>query len=629
MKICLKLVLSLSTFTFLFFYSASSAIRRDGSFTPVLAASEFIASYNVTYEALNTGSMFVTQDVSLTNRLSNIYATQYSFTLDKGQPKNITAFDSLGPVRVTIEKEGEKNTIILHFNEQIVGRDKILKFTLKYEITDLVSQAGQIWEITLPKINNLPEIDSYTAFLKVPLSFGKLAYVSPNPKTQKNEGGTQVFSFDKEQISQSGVVAAFGEMQVFDFTLTYHLSNPHLNHTETSIAFPPDTNYQKMIYQRIDPPPENMEVDEDGNWLGTYKLGPGGRKEIVAVGQVQIFAKPQFDLSQVLEKEGALSKYLSPQRYWEVNNLEINALAQKLKEPRQIYDFVVKTLKYDYGRVRKGAERLGAASVLQNPQQAICTEYTDLFLTLARAAGIPARELNGYAYTNNPVLQPLSFVQDVLHAWPEYWDSQKQTWIQIDPTWQSTTGGIDYFTKLDLGHFVFAVHGLDSQWPAPAGAYKTKDEGSFQKDIKVEFGQPQKLTAPEVKVAFVFPQKMITEVPTEGKIRIINEGAQAIYNLNINITSRQLTLLSKPAYFLNVLPPFGSREIILKIGHQRLLSSGIGEIKVLVNNQEFTSSFPYKSLVVNYFLPLLGGTLVIIAILFITRKLINTSLKQK
>ena len=58
-------------------------------------------------------------------------------------------------------------------------------------------------------------------------------------------------------------------------------------------------------------------------------------------------------------------------------------------------------------------------------------EFTDLFVAIARAAGIPARESVGYAYTTNSRLRPLSLVTDVLHAWPEYYDADKKIWVHL------------------------------------------------------------------------------------------------------------------------------------------------------------------------------------------------------
>ena len=136
--------------------------------------------------------------------------------------------------------------------------------------------------------------------------------------------------------------------------------------------------------------------------------------------------------------------------------------AKNLKTAKGIYDFVSTKLKYDYERVKPNVERLGAVNALNNPNSAICMEFTDLFIALARAAGIPAREVNGFAYTENPKIQPLSLVNDVLHAWPEYYDYEKGVWIPVDPTWASTTGGVDYFNKLDLRHFTFVMHGKSS-----------------------------------------------------------------------------------------------------------------------------------------------------------------------
>jgi len=59
---------------------------------------------------------------------------------------------------------------------------------------------------------------------------------------------------------------------------------------------------------------------------------------------------------------------------------------------------------------------------LDNTTNAVCLEYTDLFVTLARAAGIPSRSIEGFAYTKNSRLRPLSLVDDVLHAWVQYYD---------------------------------------------------------------------------------------------------------------------------------------------------------------------------------------------------------------
>jgi len=139
---------------------------------------------------------------------------------------------------------------------------------------------------------------------------------------------------------------------------------------------------------------------------------------------------------------------------------------------------VVNSLDYDFDVIQKDyVQRNGALKALNKEVPAACMEFTDLFITLARSAGIPARELNGYAinvYQN--VSLPLSIKLksgDFLHSWPEYYDPNFG-WVPVDPTWGNTSQ-LDFFSKLDNSHFAFVIKGRDSEYPLPAGFYRTDD----------------------------------------------------------------------------------------------------------------------------------------------------------
>src|SRR5207302_1362593 len=129
--------------------------------------------------------------------------------------------------------------------------------------------------------------------------------------------------------------------------------------------------------------------------------------------------------------------YLAPKPYWEVDAAVIKDKAKDLKTPEQIYKFVTQYLSYSQARLNNPKiERKGALSAFNSPKDAVCMEFTDLYIAIARAAGIPAKEVIGYAYTQNDRLRPLSFAVegDLLHAWPAYWDDNLG-WVQVDPTW--------------------------------------------------------------------------------------------------------------------------------------------------------------------------------------------------
>jgi transglutaminase-like putative cysteine protease len=96
-----------------------------------------------------------------------------------------------------------------------------------------------------------------------------------------------------------------------------------------------------------------------------------------------------------------------------------------------------------------------------------CSEHALLFVTLARAAGIPARQVGGLMYMGDDVK---AFGG---HAWDEVaLDGQ---WVPVDPTWDETTADATHITleRDDKGMGFLATLGrlrvqLKEVAPAPA-----------------------------------------------------------------------------------------------------------------------------------------------------------------
>ncbi|MDE2026757.1 MAG: transglutaminase domain-containing protein, partial [Patescibacteria group bacterium] len=247
--------------------------------------------------------------------------------------------------------------------------------------------------------------------------------------------------------------------------------------------------------------------------------------------------------------------YLEQQQYWQVNNQQIKNLAKQLKTPEAIYEYVVQHVTYDFSRITNGQVRLGALAVLQNPSSAVCLEFTDLFVTLSRAAGIPAREVDGFANTQNTISRPLSLSQDILHAWPEYYDDTEHSWIMVDPTWGNTTGGVDYFHTLDFDHVAFVVKGVSSTYPIPAGGYKFDNQVN-EKDVAVTVSQQRITALPTVSMAISMPPLFMSGLPLSGAIALQNTGSVIFPAQPMSITTRFLNprqqFLTNPP-----IPPFG------------------------------------------------------------------------
>ncbi|MBP8591366.1 transglutaminase domain-containing protein [Candidatus Shapirobacteria bacterium] len=547
----------------------------------VLAAGEFGLSQNITYQFDQNGNAQVSQEVTLENKLANIYAAQYKITISGGALQNIKAIEDNQELRVEIkEPQRDLTEVTVFFDQPVAGLGKKRQFSLQYFLPDYAKKEGQTWRVLIPKINDLENLEELIININVPQCWGPLSFVSPKNYTQSTEGERQIVTFSKNQLGEKEVMLIFGQTQTFHFSLNYYLKNSDAQERIQALALLPDTSYQKIFLTKIDPEPLDVEADGDGNWLASYLVAPNSSLAVKAEGLAQISSQP---LSPPIAPED-LNQYLAAKKYWEKDSPQFQSLAQKLKTPEEIYQFVLATLDYNLDKVKnRQVQRQGALTAFNNPDQAICTEFTDLFIALARAAGIPSRELNGYAYSTNPELLPLTLDADVLHAWPEYWDQKRQTWIQVDPTWENTSG-IDYFNKLDMSHLVFVIHGLDSVSPPPAGAYQDPSLKN-QKSVEVEFSLSPQVELLPLAIDFSLPEKISFGQKESGEIIIRNINPVAFYNQQVKISSEEFSLegIQKT---IKILPPYAKETFTVNISNQHLLKENVGKILVQVGNQE-------------------------------------------
>ncbi len=536
---------------------------------PSAAAGEFQADYDVQYAVSPSAITIVTQRITLTNRQTNLYPKQYSILIDSKKISNVLAYDGGGIIRPVIQDVDGKTQITLSFNEQIVGQGKKLSFSLRYENADIAQMNGSIAEITIPGIVDDPDIASYTVSLQVPQTFGPAAYMSPPPSDGRR--------WSKEQMIKGGVTAAYGKEQVYTVDLSYYLENSTVTAKNGEIALPPNTAYQTVDISEISPAPSSVVRDEDGNWLARYTLTPGARMDIGVKATVTITLEPRADYP----RERIESPYTQATAYWQTSDPEIARLAKTYNTPRAIYDYVVNTLSYDYERVKNNPVRRGASDALANPKQAICMEFTDLFIALARAAGIAARENVGYAYTTNSKLRPLSLVSDVLHAWPEYYDPDQKLWIPVDPTWADTTGGVNYFDKLDFNHIVFAIHGKSSEYPYPAGFYRRSTKQG--KDVLVSFSDKPASTpiAASLSTKIEFPSIATGGLVTNGLVTVRNTSGREASLVQIAVKAEPVSFFLERAE--TRIPPYAAIEIPITIRIDDILKRGTGTISVSVN----------------------------------------------
>lgn len=543
-----RIQIKLLACSFIYFFVAIGA-------QPVFAANpNFATTLSLTYTVSPTGQTQVTHVIELINKTPTLYAKQYGLKVSSPNLKNVKVSSNgttLNPEVVTTDTQ---TSIGITFPDEVVGEGKNRKIEVTYQHPDAAIVSGKILEVLVPKMGNAGDYDRYSVTLITPASFGQPTRVTPAQYESRSNHNTITTTFNPR--NGESVTALFGEQQVFDLKLRYHLENESTNVGLAQIALPPDTAFQKIGYQMIDPEPLSMNRDADGNWIANYEVPPQNKITVNAQATVLISLHPAANFSVAPPSP----MYIQADDFWETNDVTIKNMAKEFNTPRTIHDYIVKSLTYNYAYLRNNTQRLGAIQTLANPDQAACQEFTDTFIALARAAQIPARRLTGYAYTQNPQLRPLSLEQDILHAWPEYWDAQNSQWTPIDPTWENTTGGVNYFDQFDLNHIVFAIHGASSQTPFPAGGYKGSDPTT--KDVEVTFAQD----LPQIRPQFLLKTNTQNpQLPGSNHVQLLNTTGVAWYNLELDLDPQKEQLETNLPIKIPVILPFQALDLQLPL----------------------------------------------------------------
>lgn len=490
--------------------------------SPTPDLDEFDTRLITTYTVDQASITRVKHEFSITNRTPTTFIKQYALTTAYPDLTNVVVKDSGRAIEANVVSTNNQTSIAIVFPTDVVGEGKTRRFTIEYTNPDIALLGGNVLEIHAPELSDPEQYDEHTVKLITPISFGSPVRSNPEPdNTTISEAGI-VTTF--ENLGGKSFSALYGDKQLYDLTLRYNLENLSSSEGFTQIALPPDTTFQQMYYHSLEPMPQDIKRDEDGNWIAKYHLPANSVTTVYLTAIARVTLEPQLNRNMPLP----LKSHQSSDKFWEVKDSKVAAQAARFRTPEEIFNFVADALTYS-DNIQGFPPRLGAAGALNKPEQAVCQEFTDLFIAMSRANNIPARRLTGYAHSQNESLRPRSFEGDVLHAWPEYYDTNRELWIQVDPTWASTTGGVDYFHQFDLNHIVFAINGTSSTTPYPAGSYKTA--GADSKDVEVAFASSFPVGEPDFNLEFEPIRVLNLPLPGFYNLKVTNNTGHAWYDI--------------------------------------------------------------------------------------------------
>jgi transglutaminase-like putative cysteine protease len=213
--------------------------------------------------------------------------------------------------------------------------------------------------------------------------------------------------------------------------------------------------YQTVLSSEITPNDYQLIADEYGNQYAEFDLGdmaPGETVQIEIEYRVALH-EAAYDLADCTGDMPG--EFTQAELHIESANVQIVELSQELSEGkntvceqvRAFYDYVGNNLVYSYNGADWGAQ----ASL--GEMGADCTEYASLMIALSRAAGIPARYLEGL-WARGETTQDDARTE---HAWLEVY-LPGVGWTPMDPTLgRSSIGREEYFAHLPPDHIIVTI----------------------------------------------------------------------------------------------------------------------------------------------------------------------------
>lgn len=218
--------------------------------------------------------------------------------------------------------------------------------------------------------------------------------------------------------------------------------------------------YIEVLSETITPSSYVVITDAFGNRFAQFTIRNirWGQRIPVTLDWQIVVEDLSFDLDACDDSEfpAPVERYLQPEEFIEADNPEIVAMADLLTAGRSgpceivepIYDYVISNVSYA-GYL---ADPQGAPYCLRS-KRGDCTEFSCLMTALCRAAGVPARMIEGG--TNEP--------GDEVHSWMEAY-LPGHGWVPFDPTWGRHPGDRDkYLAAVTADHIPLVIRiGLDA-----------------------------------------------------------------------------------------------------------------------------------------------------------------------
>jgi len=485
-------------------------------------------------------------------------------------------------------------------------------------------------------------LDAKTEEVKIiyPKEKGDFSWSSENISSKEQKGENREIGF--KNPTKDTISIFFDKYLSYSFTINRQFNNGNQEGTELfELILPLDDSTQLTLWDTIDPIPTSAIQGDDGNYILRYQVKAGESLTVKLSGYI---------LKENNKQENpTLQPYLSnPAGLWEIRDsaelkrvstfmnqkgLKIDSSLSNVdtlnsSERELFYKFL-----YQYTIYRldihkdptlgvENSARLGVSDILERSHSASQVDFADFYMALLRNYSIPSRMVIGY------ISNVTGYTSDgFYHYWIEYFDANKNEWIQADPFLEEYLGYSIFGTQLN-DHITILKRGKSPM--APTLTFYTPTDFIIQLEEK---NVPQKDMS--VSSSLSLDDYDITKKYTKGYITTSNTGNIVISKIELkqsNIGNIKKYLDSVNNNSSLILMPKQTSNIQLNIPTERLNLSKVsisaqyinnaGEKKDLTVSDELTNNEPLYTKILSKILSLISFALFIL-IPYVIYKLIR------
>jgi len=482
--------------------------------------------------------------------------------------------------------EGNWTRLVIDLGRKVYANQSCL-LKISYFAKDRMESEGPEKTVRMWTVQDKVYKENVTLTVNIPKGYGLIEY-KPSFLSSRESADGAVLSGCRLGVGADEsyyLSVKFAETVVqHDVIYRYTFTNEGSTTERTpkfEVPGPQEVGRQEVSQISYNPSPISTSYDESGNLRSKFRtssIAPGRNTTITIRFVAKITLPPAINDSYsegLSEIPLNLMKYTTADTYWEVDDPTMRNLSQNLTKSetsvlnkvKAIYNFVIDNIEYDDAKFEAilSGQKPGRYGAIRTHTlgSGVCEDFSDLFVTLCRASGIPAMGVTGYTYKGDePTSHP-----GTGHAWAEVF-IPRYGWLQVDPTWK-------LFGRLE-GRHITRLLKKDSSEPKVIWWWVNNPTSSEWK-CDITFLATEEIYRPDLSASVSYEAETHIDRDLNLRLALSNHGNGTAYVTNVTVAVPEgLVLLNRSLYSLGELRGYESKDLNLVFNAASLGNATIG-----------------------------------------------------